>query len=129
MISSCGDFVAYWGSFASLVGLPLALITILLAKSISERIQDERFSKRVTALTAKLRKSQMTGNVKHVQTDLVVFKHALEVHFTWPKILLSKRVRKLYFAVRGQCKSDNPDIQLVEGLLLNFKVIHSETKQ
>lgn len=123
---NCGDLVSYWGSIASMLGIPLAGITILLAKSISEHIRDSRFSKRLAQLVAKLRESQRSGNIDHVRVDLRVFMEAIELNYNWIQILLNKRVRKLYFAVRSQHLSTEPNIRLIEGLLLNFKQIHSE---
>lgn len=125
---TCGDFLSYWGSIASLIGIPLTLITILLAKSISDHIRDTRYAKRLEQLVSKLRQSQKSGNMKHVRVDLQVFLEAMELNYNWAQIILNKRVRKLYFAVRSQSKQDDPDIRLVEGLLLNFKTIHSEVK-
>lgn len=125
---SCGDFVSYWGSIASLIGIPLTLITILLAKSISDHIQDMRFSKRITSLVAKLRESQKSGNMEHIRVDLEVFMEAIEINYNWAQILFLKRVRKLYFTIRKQHKAQEPNIRRIEGLLLNFKTIHSEVQ-
>jgi hypothetical protein len=126
---NCGDFVSYWGSIASLIGIPLTLVTILLAKSISDHIQDSRFSKRVTNLVAKLRESQKSGKTEHIRVDLKIFMEAIEINYNWPQIFFLKRVRKLYFTVRKQHKAEEPNIRLIEGLLLNFKTIHSEVQE
>ncbi|WP_207185861.1 hypothetical protein [Rubrivivax gelatinosus] len=120
--------MSYWGSVASLLGIPLTLITILLAKSISDHIQDTRFSKRLANVVAKLRESQKSGNVDHIKADLAIFLDAIELNYAWVQIIGVKRVRKLYFAVRKQSKATEPSIRLIEGLLLNFKTIHAEAQ-
>lgn len=127
-LRSCGDFVSYWGSIASILGTPLALITILLAKSISEHIQDTRFTGRLKSLVSKLRASQKSGNTAHVREDLRIFLDALELHYSWPQRLFNKRVRRLYCAVRREYRAQTPSIRLLEGLLLNFKTIHAENQ-
>jgi hypothetical protein len=126
---TCGDFLSYWGSIASLLGIPLTLITILLAKSISDHIRDARYAKRLEQLVAKLRESQRSGNLHHVRTDLYVFMAAMQLNYSWPQIMLNKRIRQLYLAIRKQHSNEVPDVRLIEGLLLNFKTIHSEVKQ
>lgn len=111
-----------------MLGIPLAVITILIAKSISDHIQDSRFSKRLAGVVAKLRESQRSGNVTHIREDLKIFLDALELHYSWLERLYKKRVRKLYSAVKREHKAENPSIRLIEGLLLNFKTIHAENE-
>jgi len=109
-----------------LLGIPLAVITILIAKSISQHIQDNRFSNRLTVVVAKLRQSQNSGNTSRVRDDLKIFLNAIELHYSWFERKYNKRVRKLYAAVYEQSLASTPSIQLIEGLLLNFKTIHAE---
>lgn len=125
-LSSCGDFVSYWASIASLLSIPLTIITILIARSISQHIQDSRFSNRLTGVVTKLRESQRSGNISRVRDDLNIFLNAIELHYSWFERIYNKRVRKLYAAVYAQSIAQTPSIPLIEGLLLNFKTIHAE---
>ena len=125
---SCGDYVSYWGSIASMIAIPLTLITILIASSIADYVKESRLTKRMSSIVAKIRESEKSGNIEHVKADLYVLLAAIETNYGWFYIILSKRIRKLYFAVRKQRKSDTPNIRLIEGLLLNFKKIHAEAE-
>lgn len=123
---SCGDFVSYWGSIASFIGIPLSLIGILLTKTVKDTIVGARFQSRLTSIIAKMRDAERNGNMQILKDEITVLVHTFETCFKWHELKYSARISKAYKEAKLQSTSATPNIRVLEGLLANFKTLHAE---
>ncbi|RYZ73456.1 MAG: hypothetical protein EOP09_01865 [Proteobacteria bacterium] len=114
-----------WGFIASIVGLIVSLWTLVIAGSISRHVRGTRFSNRITKIVGNIRTSERAGNLDNLRTDLDLLQAAIEASYYWFQILLIGRVRTLYWAAKAERKAESPNVRLIEGLLQNFRKIHS----
>ena len=122
----CGEFLSYWGSWASLIGIPLTIAGLLLTKSVKDTIVASRFNRRLTKIVSEIRNAQRGGNPTALAQEIEVLVHAFETSFSWYELRFSTRISKAYKEAKKQSKEPAPNITVLDGLLTNFKTLHAE---
>lgn len=123
-----GDIFSYYGSWASIIGIPLAVIGLLLTKSVRDTIVESRFEKHATRIMTRMREAESRDNSERLIAEITILVHALETSFSWSQRKFSTRIKKMYEEAQKQANSPKPDIKVLDGLLTNFKVLHDGAK-
>jgi hypothetical protein len=118
--------VGYWGSWASLISIPITIATFLLAKSVRDAVIASRFQQRLASLVSAMREAEMKANIKQLTAEIKVLVHAFETSYGWFDLKFSPRVNKAYVEAKNQAKSSSPDIKVLQGLLINLRTLHAE---
>lgn len=123
-----GDILSYYGSWASLIGIPFAMAGLLLTKSVRDTIVESRFEKHATRIMTRMREAESKGNSGRLIQEIEIFVHAIETSYSWPQRKFSTRIKKMYKEAKKQSNSAKPNIIVLDGLLTNFKVLHAGSK-
>ncbi|WP_198119568.1 hypothetical protein [Massilia rhizosphaerae] len=120
------EAVGYWGSWASLISIPLTVATLLLAKSVRDAVIASRFQQRLASLVSAMREAEMKANIKQLTAEIKVLVHAFETSYSWFDLRFSSRVNKAYVEAKKQAEAPSPDIKVLQGLLINLRTLHAE---
>lgn len=120
------ETVGYWGSWASILGFPITVITLWFAKSVRDTILASRFQRRLALLVRAMREAERKANVKQLNAEIQVLVHTFETSYSRLELKFSTRVNKAYIEAKKQAQATSPEIRVLEGLLINLNTLHAE---